>query len=91
MIGHSEQNDAKFKSKALYEPEPLFVRQDTAGSPVRAGKRNVTSVEDRWRIDDDWWRQAPISRMYFSVVLDNGKRTVIYKDLITGRWYRQEY
>jgi hypothetical protein len=34
--------------------------------------RRVESVQERWRIDDEWWRES-ISREYRSVVLDDGR------------------
>jgi len=64
-----------------------------ASSPVRkkAGRQPVRSVEDRWRIDDEWWRSEPVSRFYYSVRLASGQRLVVYKDLVSGQWYRQVY
>jgi hypothetical protein len=64
-----------------------------ASSPVTKTARGQTvrSVEDRWRIDDEWWRSDPVSRLYYSVRLASGQRLVLYKDLVGGRWYRQAY
>jgi hypothetical protein len=75
-------------------PEPLRVEEDAAGLPaaVRLKRRQpVISIEDRWRIDDEWWRAAPVSRLYYNVLLASGQRLVLYKDLISGEWYEQEY
>jgi hypothetical protein len=44
-----------------------------------------------WRIDDEWWRAEPVSRRYYNVLLTSGQRLVLYKDIITGNWYEQEY
>ena len=41
---------------------------ETRNSKLRA----VIDVLDRWRIDDEWWRQE-ISRMYFRVALAEGR------------------
>jgi len=51
----------------------------------------VVNVGDRWRIDDEWWRSEPVSRLYYEVILASGHRLVLYKDLAAGEWYRQEY
>ncbi len=51
-------------------------------------KRQVVQVREIWRIDDEWWRR-PISRLYYQVVLDDGRVVVLYRDLIDGRWYLQ--
>ena len=49
----------------------------------------VVSVEDRWRVDDEWWREHPVSRLYHECILEDGRKVTVFKDLITGRWYRQ--
>jgi hypothetical protein len=75
-------------------PEALKVEEDAAGWPVAVRmphRQAVISIEDRWRIDDEWWRAEPISRIYYNVLLASGQRLVLYKDLITGEWYSQEY
>jgi hypothetical protein len=75
-------------------PEPLRVEVDAAGLPaaVRLKRRQaVISIEDKWRIDDEWWRAGAISRLYYNVLLASGQRLVLYKDLISGEWYSQEY
>ena len=77
--------------KPLNAPERIMVKEDATGLPAKIGKGNlpVMSIEDRWRIDDEWWRTEPISRMYYAVVLNNGQHMIIYKDIINGFWYRQ--
>ncbi len=50
----------------------------------------VVSVEDCWRIDEEWWREKPISRLYFEVLLEDGRRMTVFKDLLQGAWYRQK-
>jgi hypothetical protein len=69
------------------------VRTDEQGEPVHVrlpGKtaRRVAVVRERWRIDDEWWRQS-ISREYRIVVLDDGKVITLYQDLSEGTWYVQ--
>jgi hypothetical protein len=49
------------------------------------------SLEDRWRIDDEWWRVNPISRMYFECILIDGRNITVFKDLINGGWFQQRY
>ncbi|HHY94848.1 MAG TPA: hypothetical protein GX513_07545 [Firmicutes bacterium] len=66
------------------------VRREPAQIISRGRRRAVVQVQNRWRIDDEWWR-GEISRMYYQVVLaDNSFRT-IFQDLHTGRWYEQPY
>jgi hypothetical protein len=80
--------------KPVNTPEALQVEEDASGLPVAVkGKRRQTimSIEDRWRLDDEWWRAAPVSRLYYNVLLASGQRLVLYKDLVTGGWYQQDY
>ncbi len=78
--------------KPVNQPEPLKVVANISGHPVAlwTGRRQLVQVvEDRWRIDDEWWRHETVSRMYYSVRLVSGLKLVIFKDLIGGEWYRQ--
>lgn len=73
-------------------PRPVYVKEDGQGLPaaVRLSKlHSVATIEDRWRIDDEWWRSAPLARLYYAVLLDSGQRLTLYKDLTDMRWYRQ--
>ena len=75
-------------------PEPVKVEEDASGFPaaVREKRRQVVAaIEDRWRIDDEWWRSEPVARLYYAVLLSTGQRLVLYKDLATGSWYEQDY
>lgn len=78
--------------KPLNIPVPVNVSEDKTGLPVSvrtSRRRRVVLLEDRWRIDDEWWRNEPVIRFYYAVLLDNGQRIVIFKDLANGRWYQQ--
>jgi len=75
-------------------PEPLEVAESDSGRPLEVrsqGRQAVSAIEDMWRIDDEWWRSEPISRLYYAVLLNSGQRLAVYKDLIAGKWYRQGY
>ena len=79
--------------KPLGQPKVVTVRTDEHGAPVHVrlpGKpaRRVAVVRERWRIDDEWWREA-ISREYYAVVLDDGRVVMLYHDLTDGSWYAQ--
>jgi hypothetical protein len=45
-------------------------------------------VRERWRIDDEWWRET-ISREYREIVLDDGRVVTLFHDLTDGLWYAQ--
>jgi hypothetical protein len=68
--------------------------EDASGLPlaVRMKRRQaIAAIEDKWRLDDEWWRAEAISRLYYNVLLTSGQRLVLYKDLVTGGWYQQGY
>ena len=80
--------------KPVNTPEPVKIEEDASGLPlaVRMKRRQaVTAIEDKWRLDDEWWRTEAISRLYYNVLLASGQRLVLYKDLVTGGWYQQDY
>jgi hypothetical protein len=80
--------------KPVNTPQPLTVEESAMGMPVavrQKRRQSVISIEDRWRLDDEWWRAQPVSRLYYNILLASGQRLVIYKDLVNGRWYEQEY
>jgi hypothetical protein len=56
----------------------------------RGKRRRVASVEDDWRIDDEWWRDE-ISRHYFAMTLADGCRITLFLDRIAGTWWEQGY
>lgn len=80
--------------KPVNAPEIIQVNEDAAGLPVvvkNKRRQRVGYIDDCWRIDDEWWRTEPVSRLYYAVRLASGQKLVIYKDLVTGGWYRQSY
>ena len=80
-------------SSPLNRPRPVKVVETSEGWPdqvyLKPTPTGVVLVEDRWRIDDEWWRERPISRMYFDCVLEDGQQVTVFRDIITGRWFRQ--
>ena len=78
----------------LKEPRPVVVATGEGGEPVAVvlgGRRlAVERVEDVWRIDDEWWREE-VSRLYYRLLLEDGRPLVVFHDLISGRWAEQGY
>lgn len=80
--------------KPVNMPVPIKIEENASGQPVAVKQKRrlaVMTIEDRWRIDDEWWRAEPLSRFYYNVILASGRRLVLYKDLVKGDWYEQEY
>ena len=60
----------------------------TVGRPDGRTVGKVEAILESWRIDDEWWRHM-IARAYLEVILEGGKRLVLFQDLITGQWFVQ--
>jgi hypothetical protein len=75
-------------------PEP-GVSRSRRSRPIAvnlSGQRlAVEAVLETWRIDDEWWRGQPVSRVYYSLLLEDGRTVTVYRDLVSGRWARQDY
>lgn len=77
--------------RPLGGPLPVHVDADRTGTPLsvraRSGRgQRVAQVRECWRVDDEWWR-APVSRLYFEVVLENGRPLTLFHDLVARRWF----
>jgi hypothetical protein len=81
--------------RPLNVPSMLRVQLDQQGRPMavwrrgRRAPRMVEAVQDRWRIDDEWWREHAISRMYYRLLLSDGSLLVVYHDLLRNTWFEQ--
>jgi hypothetical protein len=73
----------------------LPVEADNRGHPravtFEGTRRAVTAVQDRWRIDDEWWREKAVSRMYYELRLEGDRVVTVYRDLEGGGWWLQRY
>ena len=81
-------------TKPVNLPEPLSVKESPTGLPIAVKlkrRQTIIAIEDCWRIDDEWWRSEPVSRLYYAVILASGQRMVLSKNLIDKYWYRQSY
>ena len=79
--------------RAVNEPQPVTVDLDesglmTVGRPDGRTVGKVEAILESWRIDDEWWRRT-IARNYMEVMLEGGKRMVLFQDLRTGQWFAQ--
>jgi len=76
--------------RRLSAPQPLRVEADAYGTPRRVYHRGlwrvVMQVHDRYRTDDRWWTEEPISREYFELLLEDGRPLTIYYDRLGSRW-----
>ncbi len=94
MVQNSRKALRASTYRSVKAPEAIDVEEAPSGLPLAVEtprRQAIKTIGDRWRIDDEWWRQEPVSRLYYEVILASGQRLVLYKDLIDNRWYRQSY
>ena len=81
--------------RPLNAPSPVRVQTDARGRIVslwRQGRltpRTIAAIQDRWRIDDEWWREHAIARLYYELLLDDGTLLTVYHDLSIDAWFEQ--
>ena len=81
--------------RSLNTPTRITVEPGEDGAPVAVTlSRRRLAVEERletWRIDDEWWREKAVSRVYWRLLLEDGRTVDVFRDLESGAWYRQAY
>ena len=91
----SDQPDSPARLRPLNRPRPVKVETGDDGHPLAvhlSGRRiAVDSIVEAWRIDDEWWRERPVSRRYWRVLLEDGRVVDVYQGVTSGRWFRQAY
>jgi hypothetical protein len=88
--------------RRINEPMPADVRLGPDGRPAwvswrgngrgsRGGERRerVECVLDTWCVDDAWWTERPVRRIYHEVQLVSGVRLVLSWDMVAERWLAQ--
>jgi hypothetical protein len=97
MVTGSRATLGAHELRALKLPAPVVIRADASGQPRSVRRddwpaaREVVRVEDRWRIDDEWWRERAVARLYYRVRLVDGSILTLYHDLVDGGWHEQSY
>jgi hypothetical protein len=75
--------------RRLGVPVPVQVQSGAGGRPVRIERATVDAVRESWLIEDRWWTDRPLRRRYWEVVTTAGHDSIVFRDLVDGRWYRQ--
>lgn len=91
MVQNTRETKSPGGVRPLSLPEPVEVKTDEQAWPVAIRVRQrwvAATVEDRWRIDDEWWREDPTTRLYFKLRLASGRLINIYNDALYS-WYYQ--
>ena len=94
MVKDTGKADGAGRIRPLNVPQPIEVKTAERGWPVavRLGHRWLTAqVVDRWRIDDEWWRERGVVRVYYLVLVEGETVLSIFQDFISDEWYQQLY
>jgi hypothetical protein len=75
--------------RRLYVPRPAKVEVDGDGRPVSVDGVAVEAVREEWVVEDRWWTPNPLGRHYFELVLADGRNTVVFRSIVSRRWYQQ--
>jgi hypothetical protein len=93
MVSNFGATPDKGSFRPLNPPIPIEVRESTHQTPrvikVNGRWRKVISIDDLCNVDEEWWRERPIVRMYYRVILENETQITVFRDMLDGAWYRQ--
>jgi hypothetical protein len=76
-------------ARRLYIPREIGVEAGEAGVPNAIEGVAVETVREEWMVEDRWWSEQPLRRRYFEVVLANGSDVVVFRELVSGKWFSQ--
>ncbi len=93
MVANSGATPDRVSIRPLNPPIPIDVRETGHQTPraikIKERWRRVVSIVDVCNVDEEWWRQRPISRMYYRVILEGDRPLTVFRDMLDGVWYRQ--
>jgi hypothetical protein len=75
--------------RRLYVPRAAKVEVDSERKPTAVDGVAVEAVREEWVLEDRWWTPHPLGRHYFELVLADGRNVVVFRNIVSRRWYRQ--
>ena len=93
MVPDTREETGSSTSRPLNVPKAVKVISDIQNFPrkIQIGRLylSVKKIQDRWRIDDEWWREQSLSRAYYQCLLETSDVVIIFQDLVRNIWYKQ--
>ena len=93
MVDSAKMTPSADSVRPLNPPIPVEVRESVRQLSVavrlKGRWRRVVSIDEVWSIDEEWWREKPIVRMYYRVNIEDGRQMTVFRDMLDGAWYRQ--
>jgi hypothetical protein len=53
-------------------------------------RRLVVAVREDWLVQDRWWTAEPVDRHYFELIVEPGRRLVVFHDERSREWLTHE-
>ena len=50
----------------------------------------VVSIDEWVEEEAEWWEPEPVFKMHYHVTLEDGQQMAIFRNMMTGGWYRSE-
>ncbi len=95
MVQNTRATPRLSSIRPLRAPQQLEVELGNDTLPKAIALRGVVlqvaDIQDRWRIDDEWWRSRPVSRVYYQLILEDRRPMTVFEDLETLQWFQQKY
>jgi hypothetical protein len=93
MIHNSSTQSCAHSLRPVNPPIPVEVRENARhrllAVRIKGRWRRVVSMDEVWSIDEEWWRQKPIVRLYYRVNLEDGRQMTVFRDMLDGAWYQK--
>jgi hypothetical protein len=77
------------RPKRIGRPRAVSVQAKPGGLPVQIDAKPVDSVLEDWLVEDRWWTARPVRRRYLELVMEDGRCVLVFRDLVSGRWFTQ--
>jgi hypothetical protein len=75
--------------RRVYVPRGVVVEAGGDGAPLALGGTAVEAIREEWVVEDRWWTADPLHRHYYELALADGRSATVFRDVRSGRWYRQ--
>jgi hypothetical protein len=93
MVHNSGANSGADSFGPVNPPIPIDVRESAHQTPraikIKGHWVKVAAIVDVCSLDEEWWRERPIVRMYYRVNLEDDRPITVFRDMLDGAWYRQ--
>jgi hypothetical protein len=93
MVHNSGANSGADSFRPVNPPIPIDVRESAHQTPraikIKGHWVKVAAIVDVCSLDEEWWRERPIVRLYYRVNLEDDRPIIVFRDMLDGAWYRQ--